>query len=228
LHRVLNTVHIIAQSITCHQCLPVDDMSQLDACGYEDGRVVIAYSKFNGKQREIISTKQFQHIQLITALNLHRDQQQDGNFTFDVVAAAAEQVLVLLGNELKDGVIEFGSVVIDLDKVPPHDCVLSVTWIDVDLDGEKELVLGTFGKSLLIFKLSDYNNSKDQSPANSLEPIWERQFSSPLFGLHLMMGSELVCVSRRGIHVLQRQLDMVAERLHTAIQEHKERSITNA
>ena len=87
-----------------------------------------------------------------------------------------------------------------------HDVVTTICVADVDMKGQNDLILGTYGHQLLSYRHSDQGWSL----------AWTRSLSAPVLGLRWedVTGDgvrELVVVTTRGVQVLQSQLDHVKE-----------------
>ncbi|OZJ01470.1 hypothetical protein BZG36_05390, partial [Bifiguratus adelaidae] len=82
-----------------------------------------------------------------------------------------------------------------------HDSVLTAHIMDVDWDGDQEILLGTYGRQVLIYK-----RASTQQPLYYI--LWQRSFAYPIYGiisldLNLDGLDELVVVTMYGIHILQ-------------------------
>lgn len=98
------------------------------------------------------------------------------------------------------------------------DAVLSALVIDLDFDGQKEVLLGTYGQELLCYKYQQAVKGGD----GQFQLQWRRSFKSPLLSIIYLdlTGDglrELAVLTLKGLHVLQHSLtctaDLVLERL---------------
>ncbi|KAM8835579.1 KICSTOR complex protein kaptin isoform 1-T1 [Synchiropus picturatus] len=98
------------------------------------------------------------------------------------------------------------------------DAVLCALVIDLDFDGQKEVLLGTYGQELLCYKFRPSVSKKD----DQFELLWRRSFKSPLLSvIYLDLTGdglrELAVLTLKGLHILQHSLtstaDLVLERL---------------
>ncbi|KAM9781446.1 KICSTOR complex protein kaptin [Syngnathus typhle] len=98
------------------------------------------------------------------------------------------------------------------------DAVLCALVIDLDFDGQKEVLLGTYGQELLCYKFQ-YGTGGEEG---RFELLWRRSFKSPLLSIIYLdlTGDglrELAVLTLKGLHILQHSLtstaDLVLERL---------------
>ncbi|XP_061659926.1 KICSTOR complex protein kaptin isoform X2 [Syngnathoides biaculeatus] len=97
------------------------------------------------------------------------------------------------------------------------DAVLCALVIDLDFDGQKEVLLGTYGQELLCYKFLHVAGEEGH-----FELLWRRSFKSPLLStIYLDLTGdglrELAVLTLRGLYILQHSLtstaDLVLERL---------------
>uniref|UniRef100_A0A8D3CZZ5 Kaptin n=1 Tax=Scophthalmus maximus TaxID=52904 RepID=A0A8D3CZZ5_SCOMX len=95
------------------------------------------------------------------------------------------------------------------------DAVLCALVIDLDFDGQKEVLLGTYGQELLCYKFHP-------AGCGQFQLQWRRSFKSPLLSIIYLdlTGDglrELAVLTVKGLHILQHSLtctaDLVLERL---------------
>ncbi|XP_043996863.1 KICSTOR complex protein kaptin isoform X1 [Gambusia affinis] len=98
------------------------------------------------------------------------------------------------------------------------DAVLCALVIDLDFDGQKEVLLGTYGQELLCYKFRPAGSGQD----GEFQLQWRRSFKSPLLSvIYLDLTGdglrELAVLTLKGLHILQHSLtctaDLVLERL---------------
>ncbi|XP_062844435.1 KICSTOR complex protein kaptin [Trichomycterus rosablanca] len=98
------------------------------------------------------------------------------------------------------------------------DAVLCALLIDLDFDGQLEVLLGTYGQDLLCYK---YQQPADASDGR-FNLLWRRSFKSPLLSIIYLdlTGDglkELAILTMKGLHILQHRLgstaDLVLQRL---------------
>ncbi|CAN9501377.1 unnamed protein product [Ophioblennius macclurei] len=105
-----------------------------------------------------------------------------------------------------------------LSESDQWDAVLCALVIDLDFDGQKEVLLGTYGQELLCYKLQAAGSSSD----GHFQLQWRRSFKSPVLSiLYLDLTGdgvkELAVLTLKGLHILQHSLtstaDLLMERL---------------
>ncbi|XP_029029089.1 KICSTOR complex protein kaptin [Betta splendens] len=98
------------------------------------------------------------------------------------------------------------------------DAVLCALVIDLDFDGQKEVLLGTYGQELLCYKFQ----AAGSGLGSQIELQWRRSFKSPVLSvIYLDLTGdglrELAVLTLKGLHILQHSLtvsaDLVLERL---------------
>ncbi|KAM6907578.1 KICSTOR complex protein kaptin [Xenentodon cancila] len=105
-----------------------------------------------------------------------------------------------------------------LSESDQWDAVLCALVIDLDFDGQKEVLLGTYGQELLCYKFQLKGSGHD----GQFQLQWRRSFKSPLLSVTYLdlTGDglrELAVLTLKGLHILQHSLtctaDLVLERL---------------
>ncbi|KAM6983700.1 KICSTOR complex protein kaptin [Tautogolabrus adspersus] len=105
-----------------------------------------------------------------------------------------------------------------LSESDQWDAVLCALVIDLDFDGQKEVLLGTYGQELLCYKFQPAGSRGD----GQFQLQWRRSFKSPLLSIIYLdlTGDglrELAVLTLKGLHILQHSLtitaDLVLERL---------------
>ncbi|XP_017650968.1 KICSTOR complex protein kaptin isoform X1 [Nannospalax galili] len=145
-------------------------------------------------------------------------QQEEYNL---LVASMLEPAVVyrdLLNQGLEDQLLLPGS--------DQFDSVLCGLVTDVDLDGQPEVLVATYGQELLCYK---YRRLPEAGPGFHL--LWQRTFSSPLLAMaHVDLTGdglqELAVVSLKGVHILQHSLiqasELVLTRLRRQVEQRKQ------
>uniref|UniRef100_I3M8V4 Kaptin, actin binding protein n=1 Tax=Ictidomys tridecemlineatus TaxID=43179 RepID=I3M8V4_ICTTR len=111
------------------------------------------------------------------------------------------------------------------------DSVLCGLVTDVDLDGQPEVLVATYGQELLCYK---YRGPELGLPGATpgFQLLWRRSFSSPLLAMaHVDLTGdglqELAVVSLKGMHILQHSLiqasELVLTRLRRQVEQRRRR-----
>ncbi|KAG2225284.1 hypothetical protein INT45_001508 [Circinella minor] len=133
---------------------------------------------------------------------------QDG----DIILAFYDKELAIVYKCIKKNGLEKSRV---LPQSGNYDSVLCSHVMDVDWDGENEILIGTYGRQVLIYKqvagTQDYNI------------LWRRQFSYPIYRIsHLDLNrdglDELIVTTMYGVHILQPNMRKARERLLEVLQ----------
>uniref|UniRef100_A0A8C7NWQ2 NOVA alternative splicing regulator 1 n=1 Tax=Oncorhynchus mykiss TaxID=8022 RepID=A0A8C7NWQ2_ONCMY len=87
------------------------------------------------------------------------------------------------------------------------DAVLCALVTDLDFDGQKELLLGTYGQELLCYKFQQPMRGTEEQ----FQLLWRRSFKSPLLSIIYLdlTGDglrELAILTLKGLHILQLKL----------------------
>ena len=120
------------------------------------------------------------------------------------LAAACTVEQVLLFTDINS--VNRLSYVSVLPESTLYDSVTCLAIMDIDCDGEPEILVGTYGRMFLVYKLTI---SEDGRLVSHIE--YRRDYSSPIFHICYsdMTGDglqEVLLLSFNGIHVLQRCL----------------------
>eukprot|EP00066_Takifugu_rubripes_P020097 XP_011609363.1 PREDICTED: kaptin [Takifugu rubripes] len=98
-----------------------------------------------------------------------------------------------------------------LSESDQWDAVLCALVIDLDFDGQKEVLLGTYGQELLCYKFQPVGNDDD----GQFKLQWRRSFKSPVLSvIYLDLTGdglrELAVLTLKGLHILQHSLSSTA------------------
>lgn len=103
-------------------------------------------------------------------------------------------------------------VLVVLEKSSTYDCVTCCEIADIDRDGINDILLGTYGQELLVYKFREPKKQSDGNAAvqepSFLSAFWSRSFSYPIINMSLldMTGDgldEIAVITTRGMHMLQ-------------------------
>ncbi|XP_022060253.1 KICSTOR complex protein kaptin [Acanthochromis polyacanthus] len=98
-----------------------------------------------------------------------------------------------------------------LSESDQWDAVLCALVIDLDFDGQKEVLLGTYGQELLCYKFQPTGGRHE----GQFQLQWRRSFKSPLLSIIYLdlTGDglrELAVLTLKGLHILQHSLTSTA------------------
>lgn len=139
---------------------------------------------------------------------------EEQNDHLHIVASSALQGAVVYRSILSKN-LENALTLPESDK---FDCVLTLLAVDVDFDGENEIIIGTYGQQVLIYKFT--NNDQYQV-------TWRRSFADPVLGIQALDLTfdgmlELAVLTLKGVSIMQHQLGevtrLVASRLKALFQ----------
>ncbi|XP_013407661.1 KICSTOR complex protein kaptin [Lingula anatina] len=193
--------------------------------------------------KEILSCWSTQHDGLTTSLHLfsadtsvecpsfvrteNEGEEVKKKPNFNLVVTSALELTVNYRNVLERGLVD----VKHLPDSERYDSVLCSCVTDIDFDGENEILLGTYGQELLIYKFFPTQTSETQpsvesagSPRTSPREIFNdgqfkmisrRSYSSPILALDYIdiTGDglyEIAVLTMKGLHILQHSLHTVA------------------
>ncbi|CAG8575752.1 2991_t:CDS:10 [Funneliformis caledonium] len=106
-----------------------------------------------------------------------------------------------------------------LRECSQHDSVLCSHIMDIDWDGQNEILIGTYGRELLVYKQDINSQGKI-----TFQLIWQRSFTHPIYrisGLDLNEDGveELIVATQYGVHILQPNLHKAKEQLFKVLNE---------
>ena len=128
---------------------------------------------------------------------------------YNLLVTSALEVTTVYSNVTRRGL----EGMIILEQSDQFDCVTCSCVKDIDCDGSSEIILGTYGQELLIYKWRQLEGDEI-----TFDLMWRKEFSKPLLSVNCLdlMGDgmqELVVVSLTGVHILQHNIELGAEKL---------------
>ncbi|KAI9138511.1 hypothetical protein BKA69DRAFT_1127263 [Paraphysoderma sedebokerense] len=190
--------------------------------GCEDGEFRVAVSNFNedtgtfDTEHQIVYS--FSFFSPITDVILFNDKANPNIISTDLseeslhlLVALSVESSVVFRNILTDGLTN----PIELTNSENYDCAMCAHVMDIDWDGENEIVLGTYGQMMVVYKLAPSKSSYTL--------MYTHRFAYPLYhftSLDLNCDGvlELVVTSMWGVHVLQYDLEIVRERVEKGLE----------
>lgn len=198
--------------------LSIDGGRRLSAFGCQNGCVGLSLVSQTGP--EILQSWQFQFDSPISAvllfpLSCHTEPEQPcGEKSYNLLVTSTIEMAVVYRDVQERGL----SRPVCLSESDQWDAVLCALVIDLDFDGQKEVLLGTYGQELLCYKFQPAGKGQD----GQFQLQWRRSFKSPLLSIIYLdlTGDglrELAVLTVKGLHILQHTListaDLVLERL---------------
>ncbi|XP_056602226.1 KICSTOR complex protein kaptin isoform X2 [Triplophysa dalaica] len=204
--------------------LSIDENHRLTAFGCQNGSVGLSIVNQNGP--EILQNWRVQHDSPISTVLLFPLPQQHQSIdtnssqkeTFNLLVTSAIEMAVVYRDVKKYGL----SRQLCLAESDQCDAVLCALVVDLDFDGQHELLLGTYGQDLLCYKFPPSMGVSE----DKLQLLWRRSFKSPLLSLIYLdlTGDglrELAVLTLKGLHILQHSLsstaDLVLQRLASLV-----------
>uniref|UniRef100_A0A672P815 Kaptin (actin binding protein) n=1 Tax=Sinocyclocheilus grahami TaxID=75366 RepID=A0A672P815_SINGR len=173
--------------------LSIDQNRRLTAFGCQNGSVGLSLvnQKGPGKTSRLLSL-----IALYSSFFLTGSQRE----TFNLLVTSSIEMAVVYRDVEQYGL----SRQLCLAESDQCDAVLCALVVDLDFDGQHELLLGTYGQDLLCYKFHQPTGAFE----DKLQLLWRRSFKSPLLSLiYLDLDGdglrELAVLTLKGLHILQ-------------------------
>ncbi|XP_038641954.1 KICSTOR complex protein kaptin [Scyliorhinus canicula] len=138
---------------------------------------------------------------------------------YNLLVTSTIELSVVYRDVLKNGLNDQAI----LPESDQYDSVLCALVTDVDFDGVKEVLLGTYGQELLCYKSCTGGAPDPEAMESGLAPrlqgefrlLWRRSFQSPLLSMAYVDLTcdglcELAVESLKGLHILQHSLTQTA------------------
>ncbi|GAA5815474.1 hypothetical protein MFLAVUS_008986 [Mucor flavus] len=179
--------------------------------GGQDGEIFLGFYNKVGKETKSHAIRIFSPI---TSVLIFQPRASNATRADDelhvVVTCAIEQAIVYRSIET-DGL----STSRTLPLSGNFDSVLCSHVMDVDWDGEKEILIGTYGRQVLIYK--------QVAGTQVYTVLWRRQFAYPIYRItHLDLNrdglDELIVSTMYGVHIFQPNMKKARERLLEVLQ----------
>nr|XP_003464748.1 KICSTOR complex protein kaptin [Cavia porcellus] len=200
---------------------------RLSALGCQNGYIRVAH--VDQQSREVLQTWTVLQDGPISRVILFKlaapeqaeDRPQQEEYSV-LVASMVEPAVVyrdLLNQGLENQLLLPGS--------DQFDSILCGLVTDVDLDGQPEVLVATYGQELLCYKYCSLEPGRPEAE-HGFRLLWQRSFSSPLLAMaHVDLTGdglqELAVVSLKGVHILQHSLIQASELVLTRLQRQVER-----
>ncbi|CAB4424908.1 unnamed protein product [Rhizophagus irregularis] len=187
------------------------------AVGCQNGMLHISVLKRNDSNEEFVqeqsSVALFSPITSISIFtsSTSKDKQEEIHM---LVTCAVEQAIIYCYVDK-----EILKSPIYLRECSQHDSVLCSHIMDIDWDGKNEILIGTYGRELLIYKQNV--NSQDMI---TYQLLWQRSFTHPIYRITSLDLNEdgieeLIVATQYGVHILQPNLSKAKEQLLKVLDE---------
>ncbi|RGB35436.1 hypothetical protein C1646_699671 [Rhizophagus diaphanus] len=181
------------------------------AVGCQNGMLHISVLKRNDSNEEFVqeqsSVALFSPITSISIFtsSTSKDKQEEIHM---LVTCAVEQAIIYCYVDK-----EILKSPIYLRECSQHDSVLCSHIMDIDWDGKNEILIGTYGRELLIYK----QNVNSQGMI-TYQLLWQRSFTHPIYRITSLDLNEdgieeLIVATQHGVHILQPNLSKAKEQL---------------
>lgn len=95
-----------------------------------------------------------------------------------------------------------------LEQSSNFDCVTCCDIADVNRDGKNNIIIGTYGHTILVYPFDIPGPpSANELPSSSIHPMWSKRMCCPVVSIKFLdINSdglkEMVIVSAKGVHIL--------------------------
>uniref|UniRef100_A0A2I4CGR4 KICSTOR complex protein kaptin n=1 Tax=Austrofundulus limnaeus TaxID=52670 RepID=A0A2I4CGR4_AUSLI len=191
------------------------DGQRLSAFGCQNGCVGLALVNQNGP--EVLQSWRVQFDSPISTVLLFglscRDTEPSGDRSKDMegynllITSTVEMAVIY--RDVQNHGLSWSTCLSESDQ---SDAVLCALVIDLDFNGQKEVLLGTYGQELLCYKFQPSLGEKD----GEFQLQWRQSFKSPLLSITYLdlTGDglrELAVLTLKGLHILQHSLTCTAD-----------------
>ncbi|CAK8671032.1 unnamed protein product [Clavelina lepadiformis] len=182
----------------------ISDMRRLSIAGYECGSLsMFLVDSFNNS---ITASWTIEHDSPIVQCQLFANNRESSEgVEHNVVVVSAREEAMIYRNLLASG---FSNPLV-LSGSSKYDCVTCCAVADVNYDGIKEVLIGTFGQRLLA-----YSSQADRQPYTQQQPMWTRNMAHPVLSIKFMDMTgdsieDMAVISSKGVHIFQSDLVML-------------------
>ncbi|CAO0799587.1 unnamed protein product [Mucor circinelloides] len=179
--------------------------------GGQNGELFLGFYNKDGKETKSHAIRIFSPITSVLVFQPRASNKtREDDELHLVVTCAIEQAIVYRSIDT-DGL----STSKTLPLSGNFDSVLCSHVMDVDWDGEKEILIGTYGRQVLIYK--------QVSGTQVYTVLWKRQFAYPIYRMtHLDLNrdglDELIVTTMYGVHIFQPNMKKAREKLLEVLQ----------
>ncbi|CEP14747.1 hypothetical protein [Parasitella parasitica] len=187
------------------------DGKRVVCAGGQNGELFLAFYNKEGKEVKSHAIRIFSPITSVLVFQPRASTKtREDDELHLVVTCAIEQAIVYRSIETAG---------LSTSKTLPlsgnFDSVLCSHVMDVDWDGEKEILIGTYGRQVLIYK--------QVSGTQVYTVLWKRQFAYPIYRMtHLDLNrdglDELIVTTMYGVHIFQPNMKKARDKLLEVLQ----------
>lgn len=201
-----------------------EETSRISAIGCESGELQVARTALRGNEIELVSSWKVDLDSPISVVQFFNDKTPwpipEALRSVGITEredVPAPQTALLVGNMLgtsfvyRDVLGKGQNAYAMLPASDQFDTVVCGCVADIDMDGENEVILGTYGQEVLVYKLERVPVGKDEYSL-----LWQQTVSHPILSLRYMdlIGDgvcELLVLSTKGLHILQHDLQEMTQ-----------------
>jgi len=187
------------------------------AAGCQNGMLYISVLKRNGSTEDFEQEKSavalFSPITSISIFtsSTSKDKQEEIHM---LVTCAVEQAIIYCYVDK-----EIFKYPLHLKECSQHDSVLCSHIMDIDWDGKNEILIGTYGRELLIYK-----QSVNSQGIIIYQLLWQKSFTHPIYQITSLDLNEdgikeLIVATQYGVHILEPNLNKAKEQLMKVLDE---------
>ncbi|XP_055944850.1 KICSTOR complex protein kaptin-like isoform X3 [Argiope bruennichi] len=191
---------------------------RITALGCKHGFVIVSSVKL--PETTLQASWKIQHDGPVTTVRLFQDSTLESiQNCFFSTNKKDDKIHLCVGNALEVSVVyrdilNHGLELKNQELLPEssmYDCVMCSLIADIDMDGKNEVLLGTYGQQLLVYKWKI-----ESGKTGSYELYHKQMFPHPLLALSYMdiIGDgvkELLVLTTNGLHILQHDLTQVRD-----------------
>ncbi|KAI8070345.1 hypothetical protein BC940DRAFT_295869 [Gongronella butleri] len=186
------------------------DGTRVVCAGGQEGDLFLAIYDEDGNEIKAQQTRIFSPITSVLLFQPRVTKSPDEQDLSLVVTTAIEQATVY--RSIREDGLTNSRV---LPQSAQFDSVLCSHAMDVDWDGEREILIGTYGRQLIIYK--------HVAGTREYNVLWRRQFAYPLYRVvHVDLNcdglDELLVLTMYGMHILQPNLARAKAKLLDSLQ----------
>ncbi|CDS14020.1 hypothetical protein LRAMOSA06191 [Lichtheimia ramosa] len=184
---------------------------QVICAGGQNGDVILGIYDQDGNQVAYHTTRVFSPITSVLVFQQRVSNTVHPEDELHIVVTCAIELAIVYRSIENNGLSKSRV----LPQSGNYDSVMCSHAMDVDWDGEREIMIGTYGRQVLIYK--------QVAGTQEYNVLWRRQFAYPIYRIsHLDLNrdglDELIVSTMYGVHVFQPNMKRARERLLEVLQ----------